>query len=242
VAIRALSSNLNPGSPVIVTVPAETRRGDVMVWWSMTDNGSSFAGTNSPVEFRTINPAIFGTTVDGCGLRLAVRIATGAEPASYQVTGSNQVAGIVVLVGVRFAGLKSSARAVDSQLLSPWNLSGTGLMLREVSDVLWFGASDTTSSLGVVTNTAPPGYAMVAQYHSFFYHLAIAAKPNVLPGQTGSLIGTGTNAGRSAGSVVRALAFPRTAGNTRRSQLLATWPLPRYSSASINITARKLLG
>ena len=211
-----------------------------MVWWTVSDNAGSAAGATSPAGFSVINPSTFGTTVDGCGLRLAVRIATGAEPASYQIAASNSVAGIVVLSGVRFAGIKSSARAVDLPLLTPWNLSGTGLMLREVSDVLWFGASDLTSSIGIVSNKAPPGYAMVAQYHSVFYHLAIAAKPNVLPGPTGSLIGKGTNAGRTAGSVVRVLAFPRTAGNTRRSQLLTTWPLPRYTSASISITARRL--
>lgn len=213
-----------------------------MVYWSLSDNGGSVIGGNIPAGFTVVSPSNFGTTIDGCGLRLAVRVATGAEPASYQSTGTNMVAGIVVLAGVRVAGMRSSARAVDAALPSPWCLSGTGIMLREVSDVLWLGASDTTTSSSAVSNTPPSGYVLVAQYHVGFYHLAIASKPNVLPGSTNALVGTGTSAGRLSGSVVRVLAFPRTAGNTRRSQLLATWPLPRYSSASINISARKLLG
>jgi hypothetical protein len=185
-----------------------------MLFWSVSDIAGGGGGA-VPSGFTPVNPAVVSSLVDGGNLRLSYRVATSAEPASYTISVGNTVAGIVSLWGVRLAGFQSSARVVNVGRASPWNLPGTGVMLREPSDLLWFGMSDITTSQSGVSYTAPMGFSKVRTVTLGFYQLLVAMQENVLPGPTPMLVGIGTFTGRTAGSVVRVLALPRANANAR---------------------------
>jgi hypothetical protein len=223
----------------VVNVPPETRPGDVMVFWQISDLLNSTTNAAVPVGFRRVFPDHAGSTADSAASSLGVRIATASEPASYtnSIAASHSIVGLLILRGVTIHGMRSNANTTNTQLANPWVLPGRRLEATGPCDLLWYGISDTTVT-GVTTTTVPPGFKKVYELNTGFYHLTIALRSLRRGERAQSATGQAAQSGSLSGYVVRMASFPATR-NTPRDVRMGS---PLYSSAALHVTARTVVG
>lgn len=222
--VRGFNSHTSNGAVTTdfvytVNVPAGTQRGDVLVWWVQSDYfPQNNSGIGVPDGFTVVPPSNIATTSGEYGqLAVGVRVATGAEPASYSRTMRAAFCGLITLSGVTIQGMRESKRQRDEVLTQPFSLVGAGFRVDRASELLWIAHANRSSTGNTPVNTAPTGFAMIVELSDGAYHQTLIAHKRLQrPGPVPATIATVTDAaGKTSGSMVFVLAFPIVSGTQR---------------------------
>lgn len=214
-AFRSSNSASGNAASLDVTAPAGVASGDILIaLWSQGGAGNAtitwpsgfteLASSNSATHFNTN--------------RIAVKVATGSEPASYTIGTSVSdlcVAGVAAWSGRDTAAVLSAQTTLSEAATStPISVSLTGVTAANGDDIAWIAmrVPSAGGSLGAGLWTPPTSYTERIDVQATTYITAsLASRDNVSAGATGAIVGTLNNADDSgyAGFVV---ALPAAAG------------------------------
>lgn len=212
---------------VLVNVPAGVKKGDVLVWWSTSD-WTSANGTNVPAGYTVVPPYRMTSFADRQEVSIGVKVAGANEPAQVGASGNAAICGLIALRGVRLAGLHPSYRmttqAAGTARPSPWPYIAPAYQLTEPSEILWLAFGDSTTQVtGSIVGTVPSGYTKAYEYKvASWFHILVGHRGYAPAGVVAPAIGSGADAGKSAGAVVFSLAFPRLNAPRANTNLLPT--------------------
>lgn len=197
-------NNVNDGN-LVVDLPSGTVAGNILVVFCADEDN---AGTYTwPSGFTAVTGTPVTSTADAMKMGVAIKVATGSEPANYTIVDSTSgsICIMVRVSGGNTTGVphRSSVGNSNASNASPWSMttaSFSGGNTSAKSVILLIAGSDVTSTADVVC-TPPGGYTIPTNgdIRDGFRNLCFAYQNNVAAGATGALTMTGTAAGITSG-------------------------------------------
>lgn len=212
-AYRSKTEQFTAASSFTITVPTGVVDGDFIVFAAVSDGNDVSCGV--PTGFTKLYD--INSTADGTCFTVGYKIAA-SEGASWSYTTAG---GITVICAVwAYSGrngvspLETSSQNSSSVLnASPWTVNATGVTTTtNGDDLIWVVDHDQNVLTGPGTTTPPAGYTLRSDGGAAGRWLALADFNQSTAGATGTVSGTGTHVGASAGWCVALLALKPAAG------------------------------
>jgi hypothetical protein len=189
-AFRSSNQQSGNAASLTVTAPSGIVAGDILLaFWSQ--GGAANATITWPSGFTQLDTA--NSAVHDVTTKVAWKLATGSEPASYQIdtTVGDLCVAIVAAWSGRANTAPTSADTVQNTTApQPITVTLTGVTAANGDDIAWFGARCS----GAGTNgtwTAPSSYTERQDVQATTYISAsLATRDAVSAGATGDISGT----------------------------------------------------
>lgn len=195
-AWRSSTGNSVRNTSLVVTKPAGTIDGDVVVLWATNDAAAD--AITFPGGFAALASSPLQTTLDGQRTATAWKVASG-EPASYTITCPSDLIGGADCFSGRSGVLTASSGATTGAAgaSSPAACDATGVTGGAGDDQLWVCGADINTGNDVAF-TAPAGFTMSQDLWpgaADFRNAGSAYRDNFAGGATGTISGIATFAG-----------------------------------------------
>jgi len=219
-ARRASTGNSVRNTSLVLTKPAGTVDGDVVVLYAINDAAAD--AITFPAGFAALASSPLQNTFDSQRCAAAWKVAA-SEPASWTVTCPSDVIGGAVSFSGRSGVLTASSGLSTGATgaASPAACNATGLTAAAGDDLFWICGSDNDSGVDV-TFTAPSGFTIDQDLwpgSADFRNLGSAYRDNFAGGATGTVTGTATFASGSAARATFLLAFAAAGGGGGGTQV-----------------------
>lgn len=203
-AFRSAAKNDTAGTAGVVTKPAGTIDGDILVAWCITDSASGTVTWPGGFTETSVTPLRTSTT-DASSLFVATKVASG-EGASYSITLSSAgKRGMAAFSGRDTVSPinKISGVTRTTATATPWpeNSAAFGSVTTATCDIAMIVDDDIEGAVvGPVIHTPPAGFTtQIENNGADIFQGVLYTKDDAASGETGSYTGTGTLAG-SAGA------------------------------------------